>query len=371
MWPADAIKGKKMIKEYKCPNCGGSVKFDSATQSMKCPYCDTEFEIAALEEYQKEIASPTNAQDAWDEDQMQTWEEGDLNELTTGSCPSCGAELLGDKNTIAMVCPCCGNAQIVSKRLSGMLKPNYVIPFVLDKKAAKEKLKTFYQGKRLLPQFFKEDNHVDNIQGIYVPFWLFDIKAAAHMRYKATKKKTWSDKNYFYTKIDHYSVTRDGSLGFEKVPVDGSEKMDDSYMDAIEPFDYAKIKEFESAYLSGYSAEKYDVDAEKSKERAAKRIKATVETEFAKSVTGYATVVTESSNVNVEGGNVSYALFPVWILNTKYRKENYVFMMNAESGRLVGRLPSDPAKVWSYRLLFTGVLGAAFTLIIQILRILL
>jgi hypothetical protein len=337
---------------------------------MKCPYCDSEFEIAALEEYQKETASSVNNNDEWKtESQAQEWEEGDLNELTTGSCPSCGAELVGDKNTIAMVCPCCGNAQIVSKRLDGMLKPNYVIPFVLDKKAAKEKLKTFYQGKRLLPKFFKEDNHIDSMQGIYVPFWLFDVKAQAHIKYKATKSKTWSDSKYIYTKIDTYSVTRDGSLGFEKVPVDGSEKMDDNYMDAIEPFDYAKIKGFESAYLSGYSAEKYDVDAEKSKERAATRIKATVESEFAKSVTGYATVVKESSNVNVEDGNVSYALFPVWILNTKYHKENYVFMMNAESGRLVGRLPSDPAKVWSYSLLFTGVLGAAFTIIIQALRI--
>jgi predicted RNA-binding Zn-ribbon protein involved in translation (DUF1610 family) len=104
---------------------------------MKCPYCDTEFEIAALEEYQKEMASTAKDDYAWGtEDQIQGWEESDLNELTTGSCPSCGAELVGDKNTVAMVCPCCGNAQIVGKRLSGMLKPDYVIPFVLDKNAA-------------------------------------------------------------------------------------------------------------------------------------------------------------------------------------------------------------------------------------------
>jgi hypothetical protein len=111
------------------------------------------------------------------------------------------------------------------------------------------------------------------------------------------------------------------------------------------------------------------VDAEKSKDRAAKRMKVTVESEFAKSVTGYASVTRESSNVNVEDGNVSYSLFPVWILNTKYRKENYVFMMNAESGRLVGRLPSDPGKVWKYRLMFTGIIGMACTLLIQALRI--
>jgi hypothetical protein len=250
-----------------------------------------------------------------------------------------------------------------------MLKPDYVIPFALNKNAAQKALKAFYQGKRLLPNSFSDDNNINNIQGIYVPFWLFDAKVQAHIRYKATKKKTWSDSNYRYTKTDHYSLTRDGGLDFEKIPVDGSEKMDDSYMDAIEPFDYSKMKDFETAYLSGYTAEKYDVDAEKSKERAAKRIKSTVEGEFAKSITGFSSVVPESSSVNVESGNVSYALFPVWILNTKYRGENYAFMMNAQSGRLVGKLPSDPGKVWKYMLVFTGIIGMACTLIIQALRI--
>jgi len=358
------------IKEYKCPNCGGAVKFDSSTQKMKCPYCDAEFETAAIEEYQKELAVPAKEKVDWSsESSVKRWEASELNDLTMGSCPSCGAELVGDKNTVAMVCPCCGNAQIVSRRLTGLLKPNYVIPFKLEKKAATEALKNFYQKKRLLPDFFLEDNHINSIQGIYVPFWLFDAKAQAHIRYKAEKTMGWSDRNYNYTKTDFYSIVRDGSLSFQKVPVDGSVRMDDAYMDAIEPFDYSAIKDFEPAFLAGYAAEKYDVDAEKSKERAGKRIKATIESEFKRSVVGYVSVRQESSNVNVESGSVSYALFPVWILNTKYKKENYQFIMNGESGRLVGKLPSDPAKSWKYRLLFTGIFGAIFTLVIQALRI--
>ena len=363
------------IKEYKCPNCSGAVKFDLSTQQMKCPYCDAEFEMTALEEYQKELANyeggaaPAKDRLGWGGSEAKAWENFEQDELSSGSCPSCGAELLGNENTLAMVCPCCGNAQIVSRRITGVLKPNYVIPFQLDKKAAVEALKKFYQGKRLLPDFFKEENRVNNIQGVYLPFWLFDARVQAHIRYKATKVKAWSDSNYNYRKTDHYSVTRDGGMGFEKVPVDGSEKMDDNYMDAIEPFDYVKMKDFQSAFLAGYLAEKYDVDAEKCKERAGKRIKATVETEFAKSVTGYSSVRMESSTLDVQGGKVNYSLFPVWILNTKYKKENYLFLMNGESGRLVGRLPADPGKSWKYRLLFTGIFGAIFTVIIQALRI--
>ena len=358
------------IKEYKCPNCGGAVNFDSTIQKMKCPFCDTEFEMMAIEEYQKEMAAPAKDNFGWKTgSDVTVWQESDFNELTTSSCPSCGAELIGNKNTAAMVCPCCGNAQIVSKRLSGMLKPNYVIPFKLEKTIAVDTLKKFYLGKRLLPNFFKEENHINGVQGIYLPFWLFDAKARANIRYKATKTRSWSDSSYNYTQTDYYSVVRDGSMGFEKVPVDGSEKMDDSYMDAIEPFDYSMIKGFETAYLSGYAAEKYDLTAEKCVDRAGRRVKATIEAEFARSVTGYSSVTTERSTVNVDKGGVSYALFPVWILNTKYKKVNYQFMMNGQSGRLVGRLPVDPAKAWNYRLMIAGIIGAVFTTVIQALRI--
>jgi DNA-directed RNA polymerase subunit RPC12/RpoP len=358
------------IKEYKCPNCGGAVKFDSGTQKMKCPYCDAEFELAALEEYQKQAQVPEKDSINWDgKDTAKAWDENELEDLSTGSCPSCGAELLGDKNTASMVCPNCGNTQIVLKRLAGLLKPEYVIPFKLDKKTAVEALKDFYKGKRLLPDSFKEENRINSIQGVYLPFWLFDANARGQVRYKASKTKSWSDSNFNYTKTDYYSVVRDGNLQFEKIPVDGSERMDDSYMDAIEPFDYSQLKDFQTAFLSGYLTEKYDVDAEKSKERAVQRIKTTVETEFARSVTGYGSVKTESSVVSVDNGKVSYGLFPVWILNTKYNKENYLFLMNGQSGRLVGRLPSASGKSWKYRLLISGIIGTALTLVIQALRI--
>jgi DNA-directed RNA polymerase subunit RPC12/RpoP len=359
-----------MIKEYKCPNCAGAVKFDSSSQKMKCPYCDTEFEIEALEEYQKELAAPTAEKFSWDTDsEAKEWETAELDCLTTGSCPSCGAELMGDQNTAAMVCPNCGNSQIVKQRLEGMLKPNYVIPFKLEKKSAVEALKKFYLKKRLLPNCFKQENNIESIQGAYFPFWLFDAKADAHICYKATRTRVWSDSNYTYSKTDYYSVVRDGSLSFEKIPVDGSVKMDDAHMDSIEPFDYSEKKDFNTAFLAGYIAEKYDVDAETCKDRANFRIKNSIENEFRKSVKGYNSVRVESSQVGIEGGKVNYALFPVWVLNTKYKNENFQFLMNGQTGLLAGRLPVDNGKVWKYHFMFTGIIGAALTLIIQALRI--
>jgi len=360
------------IKEYKCPNCGGAVKFDSSTQSMKCPFCGAEFQISTIEEYQKQLQVPEKDNVNWNgKVAAQDWRQKELDDLSTGSCPSCGAELLGDKNTASMVCPNCGNTQIVLRRLSGLLKPEYIIPFKLDKKVAVAALKDFYKNKRLLPNSFKDENRINSIQGVYLPFWLFDANAQGHVCYKGTKTRVWSDSRYNYTKTDYYSIVRDGGLQFKRIPVDASVKMDDNYMDAIEPFDYTQMKGFETAYLSGYLTEKYDVDAETSKERAIKRIKKSVEVEFARSITGYESVTTESSAISVENGKVSYSLFPVWILNSKYKNENYMFLMNGQSGHLVGKLPVDPGKFWKYMLLYTGIIGAVSTFLIQALRILL
>jgi hypothetical protein len=140
-------------------------------------------------------------------------------------------------------------------------------------------------------------------------------------------------------------------------------------MDAIEPFDYGKLTDFQTAYLSGYIAEKYDVSVEASKERAVKRIKNSLESQFASSVRGYSSVIKERSTINVEGGKVTYSLFPVWILNTKYKNENFQFIMNGQSGLIVGKLPIDKGKATKYTLLYTFGLGVIFSFFFLLLQI--
>jgi hypothetical protein len=144
--------------------------------------------------------------------------------------------------------------------------------------------------------------------------------------------------------------------------------MDDAYMDAIEPFDYTQMVDYASAYLSGYLADKYDVDAEQSKLRANDRIKQTVETEFRKTVSGYSTVNAEDSSVQFSGGTVRYALFPVWMLNTKYNGEMYTFAMNGQTGKLIGKLPVDKGRFFGYLGGITGIIGGIATALIFLLR---
>lgn len=345
------------IQEYKCPCCGGAIAFDSTIQKMKCPYCDTEFEMETLASYDSELRSDQTDDMNWQVASGDTWDENELGGLNAYVCQSCGGEITCDENTAATSCPFCGNPVVLMGQLSGTLRPDWVIPFKIDKRAAKEALKKHYEGKRLLPKVFKDQNHINEVKGVYVPFWLFDTGANVNARYKATKIRTWSDDKYNYTETKYYAVSRSGKLQFERVPVDGSVKMPNDLMESIEPFDCSEAVDFQTAYLAGYLADKYDEDADKSVERANERIRKSAEDVFFDTVKGYATVTKESSSIQLQNAKVTYALFPVWLLNTSWNGENYLFAMNGQTGKMVGDLPLDKAayKKWLFGL--TGIIG--------------
>lgn len=165
---------------------------------------------------------------------------------------------------MATECPYCGNPAIIKERVSGSLRPDYIIPFRLDRQAAKDTLKKFYKGKLLLPKAFRRENTIDKLQGVYVPFWLFDCDANGTVHFNTTRVSSWRSGDYLYTKTSHFLVIRGGKMAFEKIPVDASEKMDDSYMDSLEPFDYRSLTDFGTAYLSGFLADRFDVSAKDS-----------------------------------------------------------------------------------------------------------
>ena len=346
-----------VLQEYKCPCCGGAIEFNSSIQKMKCPYCDTEFEMDALKEYDEVLSTEQASDMTWDTQAGTEWAEGETDGLCTYVCKSCGGEIVGDENMAASSCPYCDNPIVLMGQFSGQLKPDYVIPFKMDKKAAKEGLKKHYEGKILLPKVFKDQNHIEEVKGMYVPFWLFDADAQADIRYKATKIRRWSDANYDYTETSFYSVIRGGDIGFDTVPVDGSTKMADDLMESIEPFNFSEAVDFQTAYLAGYLADKYDVTEEESVARANERITNSTESAFRSTVTDYDTVETVNACINLENAKAKYALYPVWLLNTEWNGKKYTFAMNGQTGKFVGDLPVDKKKYWLLTLLFIAVFG--------------
>lgn len=355
--------------EYKCPSCGGAIAFDSKIQKMKCPYCDLEMEMdsfQSMDEHLEEL-HPTNSSTST-ENSAEEWQEDD-DQMNVFVCKSCGGELIADENTAATACPYCDNPVVLKERLMGDLKPELVIPFKLDKKAAKEALNRHVQGKRLLPKVFKDQNHIDEIKGIYVPFWLFDITADANLKYNAESIRVWSDSQYNYREISYYSVVREGQLNFTHLPVDGSKKISNTLMESIEPFDFSEAVDFQTAYLAGYLADRYDVSAEESIDSVEDRAKTSTARVFENTVKGYDTLRIEDSSIQLyRNSEAMYVLYPVWFLNTTWNKKRYTFAMNGQTGKFVGDLPLDKGAYWKYFILFSIIAAIVLYIIVWLIN---
>lgn len=345
------------------------MEFSSDLQKMKCPYCDTEFEVETLKELDDQLKTEGEDELNWERPQGSEWKEEEKTGMNVYICSSCGGEILVDGTTSATSCPFCDNPVVIKERVEGLLRPDFILPFRLDKEDAKKALLAHFKGKTLLPEIFKSENHVDEIKGVYVPFWLFDADAHANLRYRATRVRSWSTRDYIYTETQHFSIIRQGEIGFEHVPADGSTKMADDLMESIEPYNSAELKDFQTAYMAGYTADKYDVTAEQSIERANARIKQSTADAFAATVQGYSTVQPENTVIKLTSGKTRYALYPVWLLNTTFRGKKYTFAMNGQTGKFVGDLPVDRKKYWAWLGGLTAGIGAAMLAVLYLIHL--
>lgn len=355
------------VLEYKCPCCNAGLQFGENTQKLTCEYCGNTFEIDAVRAF-NESQDPQSAEKfQWEDSEKEAFSEEEESALRAFLCPSCGGEILSDENTAATFCPYCDNPTIMPARLSGSLKPEGVIPFKTGKEDAKAAFLSLCKGKPLLPKGFTSEQRLEKITGMYVPFWLYDCGADYSGSYQATRVHTWSDSKYQYTKTDHFLLKRDANANFSGIPMDGSTKMEDSFMESIEPFDYSQIAPFDMAYLTGYLADKYDVPSEKGEDRVRQRVDAAMNDQLQSTFIGYASVVPTSRQLNVKHSKARYVLLPVWILNTKYKDKIYTFAMNGQTGKMTGSFPICPKRTAAW---FAGI-TAGVTLLASLVQLLL
>ena len=350
------------VMNYKCPNCGAPLVYKGDKQKMVCESCDSEFTMAEVKAAAEKEAKNIRQTDMTWSQQAPAEIRDESGKLKGYTCPSCGAEIVADENTAATECPYCGNKAIMPKAFDGMYKPDCMIPFKVDKTAAQGALLNFYKGKRLLPDAFVDGNRIKNINGLYVPFWLFDCTARGDAVYTAEKREQWEDANARYVKTDTYRVARRGTMEFEKIPADASKQMDNAFMDAIEPFDYGQLQDYDAAYFSGYMADKYDVTQEESAPRVNERVTNSMKEKLRETVTGYNSVCEERADIGIQEGTVSYAMMPVWMLSTKFNDNIYTFAMNGQTGKVVGSLPVDMGKFYKY----LGGISAVMMLLAQL-----
>ncbi len=338
------------LHEYECPACGGAMEFNPKTQKLKCPFCDSEFDV---KDY---VANHNSTAEAEVADGYNSSSESTSDQpLYVYRCGSCGGEILTTESLGSTKCPFCSNNVVVKEKFDGQFKPDFIIPFKLTRDDAMKTYRNHVKSKKLVPKVFLDENHIDELKGIYVPFWLFNAKESFSGSYEATKVRTWSDSHYQYTETKFYDVQRAGTEDFDNVPVDGSKEMPDDLMESLEPFDENEMVPFNMGYLAGFLANKYNVSAEDNKPRALQRMAVSVAQDFRNTISGYSSVRTLNENTNTVSVSHSYALYPVYVLNTSWQGKNYLFAMNGQSGKFVGNLPFSMAQAVKYFIPITAI----------------
>ena len=316
-----------------CPNCGAPIAYNADEGMFCCEYCLSKFSYQQMQTAKQEMDAAHREDEAYDE------------QLREYSCPSCGASILADQNTVAQFCAYCGNPVILKGRVSGQLKPRKIIPFAIGKDKAIEILKAYLAKKHFVPNDFRRDSTLEKITGIYHPFWMTDADTDCAIDASATRVSVWVTGNKEYTRTDFYHVWRRADIHFEDIATNALQSADKALVEGVLPFPIEAHRDFDMSYLSGFFAKRNDLSREDVKGEVSKRMREYAQTLLKQSIRGYDTVKVERNAVIVGNSNWDYTLLPIWVLNYRYHHQTYTFAINGYTGKLFGTLPLSRPKL--------------------------
>lgn len=339
--------------DHKCPNCNANIKYSPKDKNWKCEYCGGVFTKEQLEENEKKF----------EKTKVDKKKDNENLEMDEYYCQDCGAKIVADKNTAATFCVYCKNTAILKSRLTDKFEPSKIIPFTKTKDDAIKAFKAVGKGKILMPKEFNDPKNIEELTGVYIPFWLYSSLVDGKMSGTGTRVTTFSDSRYIYTKTDIYEVERESEYYFENIPNDGSVRFNDAVMNSVEPFDYKEMIDFSPSYLAGFLAEKYDVEKEDAKKITLERATNSTYDRLRSSVS-FASFIPKVKECTVKEESMDYVLLPVWMVNIKYKDKMYTFAMNGQTGKMIGDIPYSLKKaviLWVVLFVITFAITALIT----------
>ena len=353
------------VVSYKCPNCDGELVFNPRTQKYRCEYCASAFSQEELNQMQ-----PEGAHQPRPESPSQTQQEPESQEQENTSsmepegnvyrCPSCGAEIVTDDTTAASFCYYCHNPVVLSGRVSGEYLPHKIIPFAIDKKQATEKFLEYVHSKKFVPKAFFNKSQIEKISGVYFPYWMVDMDMEGSLQAEGRNVRVWRSGDTEYTETKIYRVERAGDIHLEDITRNALKKANSKLSSGVRPYDMGKAQDFHMGYLSGFLAEKRDIEKEELKTEVEAEAREYGEKILRDTVHGYTSLSVKNCHFNRQRANWDYMLLPVWTVTYKGRDGKiYYYSMNGQNGNVYGELPIDYKKV--------GILSGAVSLLVFLL----
>ena len=311
---------------YRCKSCGGNVVYDPKRKKMVCSSCGNE-ETGELIPQEKQYI-----------------------------CNNCGAQLEPTKIELSGKCPYCGTYLIFEDRLEGPNKPDYLLPFKISKMDAMEQLRDQFHGRLFLPSDFLSTSSLEHMEGIYVPYTLFDLKSHVNFQGQGETVNTWSDGEYEYTETKIFELIREFDVEYDKVPEDASKDMPDQMMDYMEPYQYQDLSDFQPNYFSGFLSNIHDEDRDALISRVKAKTDRFTDGYLADYNAGYASVQPRVNERDNQIQKEAYAFLPVYRYIYRYQGKNYDFFVNGQTGKIAGAAPISKAKLLGYTIgLFAGI----------------
>lgn len=320
--------------QFKCVNCGGNVVYDPKSGHMLCASChsvDTEEIVKQEDSY---------------------------------SCPSCGGKLTVNEFTSATKCEYCGSYNIIDEKIVYPYGPDLVLPFRFTKEQATELLRKEFKDRLFCPNDFLSERTLENLEGDYVPFWMYSYNTHAVWDGIGTKVRTWISGNTEYTETSKFQVYREMNIDFNRIPVDASIKMPDRIMDIMEPYEYKDLEKFQPKYMSGFTAETYNQTPDALEDRAREKANKDTEDFLRSSMVGYDSLTPSRKDLQHRSSAREFAMMPVWKYVYRYHNTDYEYYINGQTGKVYGKLPKSVGKI-----LFSGTtLLVGLLLLLRVLQ---
>lgn len=309
---------------YQCSSCGGRLKFDIASQQLKCEYCSNLFDPYEVED------GPAATEKLF-------------YDVTIFTCPQCGGEIYSTDETAAGFCSFCGASTMLESRLGKKMRPLHVIPFKQTQEDCKKEYAKVMRRAIFAPKELKDEKYIDSFRGIYMPYWKYHFIHNGDFAVDATKSYRRGD----YIITDHYNITGNIDASYDGLTYDASSSFADNISECVAPYDLHQMQDFTPSYLSGFYADVSDVDA-KTYERELMQLTWNESFEKIKSMRKFSSYSMSFNPRNwfhlTEQTPPELTMFPVWFLS--YRKNDRISYatVNGQTGKLVLDLPIDRTK---------------------------
>jgi ribosomal protein S27E len=363
--PITAEKSVK-AKRFKCDGCGAEMKWSATVKKLKCDFCGATKDAPAGE-------GAVVERDLFEGLAAVPHGLGAEKAVKTAKCQECGASVAFPDSATATKCTFCGSANVLEQAENTQaIRPESVLPFGVDKKKANEAFGAWLSKLWFRPSDLKRLAKVHEVNGVYVPFWTFD----AHVESQWT-----AEAGYYYYVDEEYTTTENGETvtrtrqvrhtrwesawgsradDYDDVLVCASKGLPTELADQLKTFDTKQLVPYSPGFLAGWRAEEYAVDLQQGFGVAQQRMNAEQERRCAKDVPGD-TQRSLSVDNSFSALTFKHVLLPVWIAAYRYNNKVYRFLVNGQTGEVVGKAPWS---FWKITLFVLSILAVIVALVL-------